>query len=129
MQGLRGILISFSILLFSVSAFAGAYIVMDAKEVSFKTKEDCTKGITISGSNKGCCAGYIKSATFKNKSLIIEGLSLPIMVAPGTSFSFKVLCNENCSPVDTLVLDVNGRTVETVIKCTTNKCDKSCTKK
>ncbi len=131
MRGLRGILISFSVLLFSVSVFAGAHIVMDAEEVSFKTKEDCTNGITISGSNKGCCAGYIKSASFKNNSLKTEGLSLPVMVGPGSSFSFKVICNEKCSPADTLVLDLNGQKVETVIKCATKAtCDKkSCTKK
>lgn len=129
MRGIRGILISFSVLLFSVSLFAGPHIVMDAEEVSFKTKEDCANGITVSGSNKGCCAAYIKSARFKNKSLKTRGTMFPIMVAPGTSFSFKIVCKKECSPTDTLVLDVNGRTVETVIKCSTSCDKKSCTKK
>lgn len=121
MRNLKSILISCVVFLSVSSVFAAANIALDAEEVHFKTKEDCKTGVTISGKNKGCCPGVIKGAKLSNENLKVAGIEFPYKAMPNAPFSFKVTCDgTKCSTdSDTLLLDVGGKTITTIIRCQT----------
>ncbi len=89
------------IILTSFSVKAGSYFEFVKPEISFRTIEDLSTGITVTVINSGCCTGDLKWLDFTeaDTKYKISGISIPLTVESNKTFEFKVLIkNPNTNP-------------------------------